>query len=416
MNQRRVTFSAARLILWAIALWSLSLARETRALAEDPIRVQANEHGVSFGQELRFHLEAEADAPITSIVLAYRTSDTRGTTVETLVFNPATKVSVDHVHEIERRYVRPFVDVSYWWTIVDATQARTVTAPQQFRYADDRFDWQTRSDGNINVHWYDGDIQVAQQALDIAADGMSRARQDIQVEAVQPLDIYFYANVDDLGPALPPNVPPDMEALTLNEMNVILTLFSPEATHIPVLKRVLPHEVTHALIHQATQSDYDRVPMWLAEGLATSVQHTFAPDADAQALVEETARQPGTISLQDMCATFPEDTADARLAYAKSASVVDFIRDRYGRQGLRDLVAAYVDGASCEGGVYRVLGTTLDGLESKWQASLAPQGILASFWDQSGAYLILILVIALPLLLFILPSRARSKVLRDESL
>ena len=271
------------------------------------------------------------------------------------------------------------------------------------------------SEEGVTVHWYEGDVKAAQQALDIATAGMRRARQDIQVAAPQPVDIFFYANMGDLGPALPPNAPPDMEALTLNEMSVILTSFSPEATHIPAFKRVLPHEVTHALIHQATQSDYDRVPMWLAEGLATSVQHTFAPDPDAQALVEGAVRQPGTISLQDMCAAFPDDPAGARLAYAKSASVIDFIRDRYGRQGLRDLVAAYVDGASCEGGVYRVLGTTLDGLESKWQASLAPQGVLASFWEHSGAYLILILVIAIPLLLFILPSRARSTVLRDEN-
>ena len=48
--------------------------------------------------------------------------------------------------------------------------------------------------------------------------------------------------------------------------------------------------------------------------------------------------------------------------------------------------------------------------------NLAPQGVLASFWEQSGAYLILILVIALPLLVLILPARARSTVLRDESL
>jgi len=415
MKQRHVTLGV-RLILWGIVIWGLSLTGKTGALAEDPIRILANEQSVTFGQEMRFHLEAESDAPITDIVLAYRTSDTRGTTVETMSFDPATRVSVEHVHEIERRYVRPFVEISYWWTIEDETQKPIVTEPQQFLYADDRFAWQTLSDESINVHWYGGDIQVAQQALDAAAAGMSRARQDIQVGAMQPIDIYFYANMDDLGLALPPDAPSDMEALTLNEMSVILVSFSPDATHIPALKRVVPHEVTHALIHEATQSDYDHVPMWLAEGLATSVQYTFAPDPDAQALVQETVRQPGVISLQDMCAAFPANPADARLAYAKSAGVIDFIRDRYGRQALRDLVAAYVDGASCEGGVYRVLGTTLDGLEDKWQASLAPQGALASFWEQSGAYLILILVIALPLLVFILPSRARPTVLRDESL
>jgi hypothetical protein len=96
--------------------------------------------------------------------------------------------------------------------------------------------------------------------------------------------------------------------------------------------------------------------------------------------------------------------------------VTDFIRDRYGRQGLRDLVAAYVDGATCEGGVYRALGIALEGLESQWLASLTPQSALAAFWQRNGAWVILLILFAALPFVFVLPSHVRATALGDESL
>ena len=406
MLRRFPIFCLGCLILWGA---TPSLAPCFAQTPEgQPIRVLANTHAVSFGQQIGFHLEAISETPFTSIVLAYRTSDTQGTTVETISIRPSTSVSVDHVHEIARRYVRPFVLVSYWWTLADASPARLVTEPQHFVYADNRFDWQTLSADALNVHWYRGDLKVAQQALDVAIAGLSRAQQDIGQSAVRPIEVYFYANADDMRAALPPGSAQDAEALTLYETNVILISFGPEAVYIPELRRVLPHEVTHALLHEAMSNDHDRVPLWLSEGLATSVQYSFAPDPEAQSLLLETARQGTWLPLQDLCAMFPHDAAGSRLAYAESASAIGYIRDRYGRQGLRDLVAAYGDGSTCEGGVYRALGITLDSLETQWRASLAPQSAWVRFWQINGSWVILsILITAFPLA-FLLPVRART--------
>ena len=75
--------------------------------APSPIQVVDNLHSVTFGQEMRFHLALEGSAPITSIVLAYRTSDTQGTTVETIAFSPDRTVGVEHVHDIGERQALP---------------------------------------------------------------------------------------------------------------------------------------------------------------------------------------------------------------------------------------------------------------------------------------------------------------------
>ena len=388
-----------------------NLLAPSPALAEGPIRVRANTHRPVFGQQITYHLEVTSDAPIQSIHLTYRTSDTRGMTVEAMAFDQDTSVSVDYTHDIGIRYIRPFVDIMYSWTIVDTAGAKLTTGWQMFAYADDRFDWQTLVGDTISVHWYQGSLKVAQQALNVATAGLDRARYDIHVDAMRKLiDVYLYASAADLGLALPAGLPAGAGALTLYETNVVLAPFGPEEANIPHLKRILPHEVTHALIHEVTQSDFDHVPLWLSEGMATSVEHTFVPDPNAQTLLEEALDKRETIPLNTLCATFPRDLESAHLAYAESASVVNYVRDMYGRQALRDLVAAYADGATCEGGVQRVLGFSLNRLETLWRESLAPRSRWTAFWEDSGAWAILLMCfLALPFL-FIGASRIASYV------
>jgi len=398
--------------------------------ADPPITVLTNEHTYTFGQDLRFHLQAEAGAPIESIVLSYRTSDTLDTAVVVLPIEPATTIDVDHVHHVDERYIRPFVEISYWWTIADTAGSKLTTDPQTFEYVDDRFDWQSLSDGGVALYWYDpstpaatapvavasisnavttiggdtearplADVRVAQQALDVAVEALSRALLDVPVEALhKTIDIYLYANAEDLRLTLPAGLPSGADALTLYETNVILVPYGPQEANIPTLRRILPHEVTHALIHEATRTDYDRVPLWLAEGLATSVEYTFVPDPDAQALLDTALARKETLHLASLCGTFPYTGQDTRLAYAQSASVVNTLRDLYGRQALRDLTTAYADGATCEGGVQRVFGVSLERLELSWRDYQAPQGRLSLFWERNGSLVILAFVLSVPLL------------------
>lgn len=394
MNRSRRTYSL-------IVICSLLLVRTAFVQAEEPIAVQVNDHQFAFGHQIHFGLQVSSSAPLQSIVLAYRTSDTQGTTIQTIPFDPALAVTVVHVHDIEQRYIRPFVDVTYWWTILDAAGNKLITEPQSFAYTDNRFSWQIQSRLPVTVHWYDGDAQIAAQALDLTAQAIERARQDIDPEAsLQPIDVYLYANVDDLRLALPSSQSYSIEALTLYETSVVLVPYGPQSSHIPNLERILPHEVTHALIHQATENDFDRVPRWLSEGLATSVEYATAPNPDARILVEEALREDRLLDLNVLCADFPRDVIEARLAYAESASLVNYIRDVYGRQTVRDLFAAYADGATCEGGAQRALGFSLDRLQALWQESLMPRSGLALFWQANGAWIVLFAIFAgLPLIL-----------------
>jgi hypothetical protein len=260
------------------------------------------------------------------------------------------------------------------------------------------------SQGGAAIYWYSGEVEVAAEALDVAVEAISRAVLDIPVEALgKTIDIYLYANPDDLRLALPAGLPSGSDALTLYETNVVLIPYGPEESYIPALQRIVPHEVTHALIHEATRTDYDRVPLWLSEGLATSIEHTFVPDPGAQALLEGALAQREVSRLETLCGAFPTTNQEARrLAYAQSASVVATIRDLYGRQALRDLITAYADGATCEGGVQRVFGISLERLDLVWREYQAPQGRMSMFWEENASLIILVLLVSAPVL-FVLP-------------
>jgi len=390
-------------LIWLLGVLFCGLWFPAQVHAEAPVTILASEHSYVFGEQVRFHLQAEGDAPIESIVLSYRTSDVQDTNVVVLSFGAATTVDIEHVHQISERYVRPFVEITYWWTISDANGAKLTTDPQSFEYVDDRFTWQSLSEGGAVVYWYEGEVEVAGQALDVAGEAISRAVLDVPVEALQKtIDIYLYAHPDDLRLTLPAGLPAGADALTLHETNVILVPYGPKEANIPALQRILPHEVAHALIHEATRNHYDRVPPWLAEGLATSVEYTFVPDPEAQALLDAALERGEPFRLEVLCGEFPHTGQDARLAYAQSASVVATIRDLYGREALRDLTRAYADGATCEGGVQRVFGVSLERLELLWREYQAPQGQLSLFWEYNASQVVLVLLLSAPVL-FLLP-------------
>ena len=116
-------------MIWLLGVLSCGLWFPAQVHADAPVTILASEHSYVFGEQVRFHLQAEASAPIESIVLSYRTSDTQDTTVVQLPFEAATTIDVQHVHYVSERYIRPFVEISYWWTIGGTDGAQLIHNP-----------------------------------------------------------------------------------------------------------------------------------------------------------------------------------------------------------------------------------------------------------------------------------------------
>ena len=89
------------------------------------------------------------------------------------------------------------------------------------------------------------------------------------------------------------------------------------------LKRVLTHELTHAMVQNIAPRG---VPTWLHEGLAVYFEGNSGAWADQQL-----AASPARLSLQQLSGSFAGlSTADGRMAYAQSAVTVRRLIDTAG--------------------------------------------------------------------------------------
>jgi len=367
--------------------------------ADESITVTANTVHYVFGQQVTFHLEASSPSPITHAVIAYRTADNQGTSVFSLSFDPASQVSLDHVHEISQGYLKPFVAIEYWWSLENEAGQQVSTPVQNLTYEDNRFGWHTASGPNAVVHWYAGDAAYAQAALDIATRSLASIGQELNATPPGPLHLYLYASTEDLQGALLPRQREWIGGEAFPELDSLLIAVPTEGGYTLVMRQIIPHEITHILLYYATAGATARVPPWLSEGLATFNEEL--PDPDVALMLQSALKEDHLIPLDSLCGTFPSDDEQARLAYAQSASLVRFVRDFYGEQALAGLVSAHADGLSCRGAVDRVLGLSLEQLDSRWRAYLGAQTPQAALWRAAAPWLLLVLVSGLILLLYL---------------
>lgn len=353
--------------------------------AQGEITVIASNAHYEFGRQLRFHLEASSPSGVTQVILLFRSPGDVTTTVERPQFIAGPSVTVEHAYELQGRYLKPFSRIEYWWTIGDAAGHRLTSPVQTFSYDDNRFPWQSLTGEGITVYWYQGPEAFGQAALDIAMGAVSRLSADLGVGAPQPIRAFLYANLSDLEGALPPTGREWVSGQAYPEVSTFVATIPPDEKSLSTMKRVIPHEIAHLLIYQAAGGALGHVPSWLNEGLATLSQEL--PDPESAIILETALSQNSLVPLETLCGPFPLNEGEARLSYAQSASLVSFIRDHYGRQGLTRLLSAYADGASCRGGVERALGISLEGLETQWRASLRPRNKWLVFLERAGPWL-----------------------------
>lgn len=129
------------------------------------------------------------------------------------------------------------------------------------------------------------------------------------------------------------------------------------------LRRVLRHELTHAVIDQKTRGN---CPHWLQEGIAQ-----FLDGTDVVA-TERWLRQSTTpvIPLYRIEGPFHErEPASRELAYRESASAVSFLVSRIGRSGLLFLISRLGEGRPFDRALLET-GLSYTELGQAWEASL----------------------------------------------
>jgi hypothetical protein len=73
------------------------------------------------------------------------------------------------------------------------------------------------------------------------------------------------------------------------------------------------------------------------------------------------------ISVQSLCSPFSAYSDEARLSYAQSYSLVEFLISSYGRGKMLELLNIFRQGSGYDEALESVYGFDMDGLDSLWQ-------------------------------------------------
>jgi hypothetical protein len=129
------------------------------------------------------------------------------------------------------------------------------------------------------------------------------------------------------------------------------------------------HELCHLLLHAHIPAG---LPRWLDEGVAQWVTGGFAEilNDGRRSLLGEAALAGRLFRFDDLSAGFPGDRYGLLLAYEQSRSLVEYIVETYGTQGLLKVLNALKDGRTVDDAVQKHLGLTLGELERNWASHL----------------------------------------------
>jgi hypothetical protein len=342
-------------------------------LYEDAVTVIENTISYSFAQQITFTLEATVPAQVTRLRLFFVASGGERTESFEVPFRQESdRLSANYLHDLRLSPLPPFDTITFWWEIEYGGESYT-TEKEPFEYIDDRFVWEHLDDEEnpITIYWIkeQGDLAFGQTALDIARASLRDINAELRAPLPASITVYIYDTQENLKGAMILAGRDWASGQAHPDLGVIVAAIPQDGFYTSRMERYIPHEITHLLVYQiVTPEGYKYVPEWLDEGLATANERL--PTPEHALMIEEARLQGQLIPLQDLCVPFSPNSQTALLAYAQSGSVVDYIRERYGAQGIRDLLAAYANGASCTSGVEEALGTSLSTLETDWRASL----------------------------------------------
>ncbi len=362
----------------------------------------------TFADRMIFTTSVSDASPITQATVFFQSGSQPPYSHPADSFAAASVVSLTATIDLKETRLIPFSTVSYWWEVTDQSGQKARSDTRTLIYVDNRFPWQDFTSGPVRVHWYQGDSGFGSAAANIAVEALPGIQQQIGVEPPAPLDVYVYASTDDLRSAVELAGREWLGGQARPELGVVLVAIPPGDSARLQMRRDIPHELTHLMTFVAASPNYDAVPRWLDEGLATL--NEGEPNSTQVLAVQGAFAKNQLIPLESLCGAFPTDASAALLAYGESRYIVQQIINEYGSAGIQALLAAYRDGATCSGGVERALNITLPALELKWRSAQQPSSsspasaVPTASSTATGIlpWLLLIVVIGLPLIVILM--------------
>lgn len=361
-----------RPLLALLALLPAALAGLPAAAGPDGgagVVIAAGEPVAVYPEGITFPVEITSDEPIAEVDLLYRPALRETLNEAPVAIEPGAAVSAAYDLDLRDGSLPPGVELRYRWRVTEQDGDTAESPEKGITWLDTRFDWTEISSPRVTVNAYNGDPAFNQAVLETAEATIDRLSAEFGAQMTRPVRIWVYNSRADFGGAMAPNSEPWVVGAAYAELGLINAVLPPGNTR--ELERVIPHEISHQVLGQATRNPFNKAPDWLDEGLASRAQGTgrelYWRSVEAAALAGKLD------SLRTLNGEFPYDTGGALLAYGESLSAVTYIIDTYGEEKMSALIAVLREGVTYDDAVRRALGIPLDQLSDDWQAQALEQ-------------------------------------------
>ncbi len=359
------------LLLLLFLLASALLLTGSPAAAQDAIIFESFSTDNHFPRDLTFKATVSSrDGDITSATLVFHlrnefssNSLTRGE----VTFEPDAQVELSYVWDTSAGTV-PGAVVIYYWEVTDSAGNTAQSDEQVVRYEDTRFDWRIVENESVAVWQHDRPEAFGEQVFEIANRAIESQRELYQADLDFQIRILIYNNFDEFA-EWNGVVSEFVGGQAFPNQGVTAQIVSAYGSQEYWLNDVIPHEISHLYFSQVTFHLGNTPPTWLNEGLAQ--YNEFGSHRDALRQVERAAQDGDLISLSKLEHGFGfSNEARTRLAYAEAVSAVTFLVERYGNEGLANLLAAYKRGLVTSEAFPDALGVTPGEFEADWSVWL----------------------------------------------
>ena len=350
-----------------------SLLTVAPVFASPALSVATNEIILNFPESATFRASFTSDMDIRSVVLEYgNEQQTCGEVVAKAFpqFTPGKTVEAEWTWEMRQSGSLPPGAQLWWrWRVTDANGVETVTQTQTATWLDNLHDWQSMNNGDyVRLHWYEGDQTFAIDLAKAAYNGLLFNETQSGLKAEEPIDIYIYANTDDLKEAILYE-PSWTGGQAFPDQNIVILGISPY--DLEWGRDAIVHELTHVLVGHLTFSCLGDVPTWLNEGLAMYSEGEL--DTVSQRQLEDAIRDDTLFTVRSLSSGFSEVSDKAYLSYSQSYSIAKFLVETHGQEKMTSLLVSLRNGVTTDEALMATYGFNTDGLESTWRTSIGAQ-------------------------------------------
>jgi hypothetical protein len=360
-------------LLIALILAGSSLAGLVQpATAQTGVEFTSLAAEVEFPTSIEFSMSARSGVDVERVQVFWRAAGSAATTMADASFQNDRSLEATYSADMTVRYLPPGLDVHYYFIVTTRSGETFQSPPETLFYIDTRFEWNSMQAGLVNVWWNQGSDEYAGEVAHSANRTLLLLKNEFGITTSEPVRIVMYGNDRDFSSALRPNSAEWIGGVAYSSLSLIIANVRPGTNAEREIDRMIPHEISHVVMHHASVNPYNSPPPWLDEGLATFVQAVDDPRL-APAL-DRAVRDGRLIPIGALRSSFPLDPDQALLSYAESLSIVTYLVEAYGQDAVGELATVYQQEVTHDEAVERVLGKTVEDLDADWKAWLGYAG------------------------------------------